>query len=177
MAPEVAAAFVTAGLGGAAGLVVWWLKARGERDTRWHAERYKAYTEFQQQCHETFNQGREVASAIVPPRPRDVDGLIADMDAYQASLDRCTELRFHIATIGGSDVRKAVDALGATFNAQAGLVQAAAHLLGEPESEQERQDVEAAFRELSSTWQRAQDVWHTSLERFAAAARRELGVR
>jgi hypothetical protein len=177
MAPEIVAAFVTAGLSGAGGLALWRLKARGEQATRWHAERYKAYTEFQQQCHDTFNQGRAVASAIVPPRPRDVDGVIAGIDAYQTSLERCTELRFHIATIGGSQVRKSVDALGAIFNAQAGLVQAAVHLLGEPETEQERQDVEAALAELSSAWQRAQDAWHVSIERFAEAARRELGVR
>jgi hypothetical protein len=83
MAPEIVAAFVTAGLSGAGGLALWRLKARGEQATRWHAERYKAYTEFQQQCHDTFNQGRAVASAIVPPRPRDVDGVIAGIDAYQ----------------------------------------------------------------------------------------------
>jgi hypothetical protein len=177
MDPQVVAALVTAVLGGTGALVALYIKGRRERRTRWHAERYKAYTEFQQQCHDTFNQGKAVASAIVPPRPRDVHRLMADMDAYQANLDRCTELRFDIVTIGGSRVRKAVDGMGEMFNVQAGLVQAAVHLLGEPETEQDRLDVEAALRDLSSAWQRAEHAWHVSLERFAAAARDELDVR
>jgi hypothetical protein len=177
MDPEIVAALLGAGLTGAGALLLWFLKARRERHTRWHAERYKAYTEFQRQCHDTFNQGQAVGNAIVPPRPRDVPRLIADIDAYQANLNRCTELRFHLVTIAGSDVRRAVDGLATMFNAQAGLVQAAVHLLGEPETEQDRQDVEAALRELSAAWEQAQHVWHVSLERFATAARRELGVR
>lgn len=176
MDPAIGAALVTAALA-ALGWVATRRATAGDRERdRLSDKRYEAYTAFQGQCHQTFEVGRRVVVAIRPPRPEDPSRLTAQLDDYRFKMQLCTEAQIKVAAIAGPRVREAVDALGGVFSAQASLISAALHLLGDPEDEGQRLEVDEAFLQVADAIEEVQAAWATLMERFAAAARHELGV-